>query len=56
MINVVAFHRLTLMHRGKNAAGKRNYIAAPVSDDNLALIESRILHAIGLSSLTKHLK
>jgi len=56
MINVVAFHRLTLMFSGRDSEGKRQYITAPVSPDNLALMESRVLHGLGLSRLTKHIK
>ena len=55
MVNAVGFHRLSLIRLGKNKAGKRIYRYEPLNQDIIAQIRACVLHAIGLSRLTKHL-
>ena len=55
MINAVGFHRIDLFRLGRDRNGKRNYLTQPLPADLVALVQSRVLHSLGLSTLTKHL-
>lgn len=55
MVNAVGFHRLDLIRTGKDVFGKRTYYLHPISEDQMKIVKSCILRAIGLSTLTKHL-
>ena len=55
MINSVGFQRVDLFRLGRDKSGKRLYLTNPLPDDLIALVQSRVLHSLGLSSLTKHL-
>lgn len=53
MVNAVGFHRLDLIRRGKDRMGKRIYHLDPIEADQLQIVRQCVLHAIGLSTLTK---
>jgi mRNA interferase MazF len=55
MVNTVGFHRLDLIRLGKERDGKRIYLYQPLSSDTLRRVRVCVLHAMGLSTLTKHL-
>lgn len=55
MVNAVGFHRLDFFRIGKDARGKRQYLYSPLTNDNIKIIRSCVLKAIGLSTLTTHL-
>ncbi len=55
MINAVSFHRLDLIRLGKNPDGKRKYLYKPLCPDTIRRIRVCVLHAMGLSILTKSL-
>tara|TARA_R110000868_G_scaffold104337_2_gene287356 strand:- start:343 stop:771 length:429 start_codon:yes stop_codon:yes gene_type:complete len=55
MVNAVGFHRLDLLRLGKQPDGKRIYLLEPLSAENLKVIRTCVLRAVGLSILTKHL-
>ena len=55
MINTVGLHRLDFIRLGKTKDGKRIYHYSPLDAGTMERIEGCILHALGLSNLTKHL-
>ena len=56
MIYTVSFERLSLPFEKKSDTGQRIYDCRKISDAELIQIRRCILHGIGLSSLTEHLK
>jgi uncharacterized protein YifN (PemK superfamily) len=55
MVNAVGFHRLDFIRTGKDLGGKRTYYYQTISEEQIKLVQSCILRAMGLSPLTKHL-
>lgn len=55
MLYSVGFHRLNFIRAGKDSTGKREYYYNILSSDQLKVIQSCVLHGLGLSLLTKHL-
>ena len=55
MLATVGFHRLTLLGIGRDHEGKRRYITPKIPPAELRVIRQRVLCALDLESLTKHL-
>ena len=55
MVNAVGFHRLDLIWTGKDHTGKRQYYLNTLSYDQIKLVKTCVLNALGLSALTKYL-
>lgn len=55
MINTVGFHRVNLISMGKDVTGNRRYLTTPIGNALFAEVQRCMLHALGLSSLTKML-
>ncbi|TVR06488.1 MAG: type II toxin-antitoxin system PemK/MazF family toxin [Salinarimonadaceae bacterium] len=56
MINAVGFHRIDLLRLGKSKEGKRLYQTSALPPEAFNLVKRCVLHGLGLSSLTKHLR
>lgn len=56
MVMTAGFHRLDLLRVGKRPDGKRIYRMQPLPAEDLKKVRECILHALGLSTLTKHLQ
>ena len=56
MVNSVGFHRLNLLRLGKDACGVRIYQYETLPPELFIKVRRCVLHGMGLSTLTKHLK
>lgn len=56
MVNSVGFHRLNLLRLGKDKYGVRIYQHETLSAELFTKVRRCVLHGMGLSTLTKHLK
>lgn len=56
MVCSVSWNRTDLLRIGKTRTGERVYQLEPISDEKLAIVLGCVLHGIGLSNLTKHIK
>ena len=54
MVYAMGFHRLDLVRLGKDGTGKRQYLFKTMPDPEMRAIRCCVLHAMGLSALTKH--
>lgn len=50
MIMCVAFHRLKLLERGRDASGERVYDVRVLSEDKMGEIKECIKHSLGMVS------
>jgi mRNA interferase MazF len=55
MVYAVGFHRLDLIRLGKDTGGKRIYRMNKLAPEQIKSVRTCVLHALGLSALTKHL-
>jgi uncharacterized protein YifN (PemK superfamily) len=53
MIATVAFSRLDLIRTGRDQFGKRKYLTVRLEPEQLRKIHDCVLHALGLSALTR---
>jgi mRNA interferase MazF len=55
MVYAVGFHRLDLIRLGKDRQGNRIYRMNTLDENQIKIVRTCVLRAIGLSVLTKHL-
>lgn len=55
MLYTVSFDRLTLLSMGKDASGKRLYDQRVVDRPDMLMIQSAVLHGLGMTALTGYL-
>ena len=55
MIYAVGFHRLDLIRLGKDKSGKRIYRFNILTSDQMKVVRTCVLRALGMNTLTKHL-